>query len=85
MREDRLRVSFDFMDDTVVTLDVREHLNAGREPFSVIIQAVLPVSMVGSCANAGTAARVPASAAMIPVNPRRKPTRSIPAPLVIKA
>jgi hypothetical protein len=52
---------------------------------AVIIQAVLPVSTVGSCANAGTATRVPASAAMIPVNPRRKPTRSIPAPLVFKA
>ena len=40
MRENRLGVSFNFMDDTVVTLDVREHLNAGREPFSVIIHAV---------------------------------------------
>lgn len=28
------------MDNTVVTLDVREHINAGREPFSAIMQAV---------------------------------------------
>ena len=28
------------MSDAVETLDVREHLNSGRDPFSVIMQAV---------------------------------------------
>src|SRR5262245_48443377 len=51
----------------------------------VSIHAVSPLLSVGSCAKAGTVTRVPASAAMIPVNPRRKPRRSIPAPLFFRS